>query len=70
MNEIAPQFWVIGQIVRIERIYGDEENRNLFFVNNGSNIFTIKCLSDIHLLHTINDLNLVDHLKAFKCRKV
>jgi len=46
------------------------EDRNLFFINDGTNIFTIERLGNISFLQTIDDLNLVDHLKAFKHRKV
>jgi len=43
---------------------------NLFFINDGPYMLTFEGLGDIPLLQTIDDLNLVDHLKAFKHRKV
>jgi hypothetical protein len=44
--------------------------RDSVFINDGFNIFTFERSGDIPFFHAINDLNLVDHLKAFKRRKV
>jgi hypothetical protein len=54
----------------MDRIFGDAENRNLFLINDGPDMLPFEGLGNISLLRTINDLNLVDHLKAFKRRKV
>ena len=54
----------------MDRIFGDAENRNLFLINDGPDMLLFEGLGNISLLRTINDLNLVDHLKAFKRRKV
>jgi len=43
---------------------------SLFLINDGPNIFTVERLGNVSFLRTINDLNWVDHLKAFKHRKV
>ena len=54
----------------MDRIFGDAENRNLFLINDGPDMLLFEGLGNIPLLRTIDDLNLVDHLKAFKHRKV
>jgi hypothetical protein len=43
---------------------------SLIFVNNGPDMLPFKGLGNISLLQTIDDLNLGNHLKAFKHRKV
>jgi hypothetical protein len=57
-------------VATMDRIFGDAENRNLFLINDGPDMLLFEGLGNISLLRTINDLNLVDHLKAFKRRKV
>ncbi len=39
-------------------------------MNEGADILLFQGLGNISLLQTIDDLNLVDHLKAFKRMKV
>ncbi len=39
-------------------------------MDDGADMFPFEGLGNISLLQTIDDLNLVDHLKAFKHRKV
>jgi hypothetical protein len=42
----------------------------LFLVDDGANIFIVECLSDTPFFHTIDNLNLADHLKGFKPKEV
>jgi len=44
--------------------------RDSFFINGGPDMLPFEGLGNISLLQTIYDLNLADHLKAFKHRKV
>jgi len=60
----------VGQVASIERILKEGEKRNLFLINDGSNMLPFEGLGNISFFQTIDDLNLVDHLKAFKHRKV
>jgi hypothetical protein len=54
----------------MKQICGEEENRNLFLVNDCPDMLPFVGLGNISLLQTIDHLNLVDHLRAFKHRKV
>jgi len=44
--------------------------RDSAFINDDPNMLTFEGLGNISFFQTIDDLNLVDHLKAFKHRKV
>ena len=49
-------------VATMDRIFGDAENRNLFLINDGPNIFTIERLVIFPSSMTINDLNLMNNL--------
>jgi hypothetical protein len=44
--------------------------RDSAFINDDPNMLTFEGLGNISFFQTIDDLNLVDHLKAFNHRKV
>jgi len=69
-NGIVFSISVSGQLPGLSRLVEMERIKNSFFVNDGANMLPFEGLGNISLLWTIDDLNLVDHLKAFKHRKV
>jgi len=60
----------VGQVASIERILKEGEKIKLFFINDGPDMLPFEGLGNISLLQAIDDLNLVDHPKAFKRRQV